>query len=171
MTLCALLISAALVLSYFERFLPLQLLIPLPGMKLGLANVVSLMALFFWGWKEAFVILILRCTLGAFFGGSISGLLFSLAGGILSMTVMGLCSRYSGWSVYGISVMGAAAHNVGQIGMAVLWMRSVSVVGYLPYLLIVSIFTGLGTGATCAGVFRILYRIGQVPEGKKERNV
>ena len=88
MTLCAILISMALVLSYIERFIPLQMFIPLPGIKLGLANIVTLMALFFLGEKSAFTILVLRCLLGSLFGGGISGLAFSMTGGLLSMTVM-----------------------------------------------------------------------------------
>ena len=162
LTLCALMISVALVLSYIERFIPLQLLIPLPGIKLGLANVVTLMALFFWGTKYAFVILILRCLLGAVFGGSVSGLLFSLTGGIFAMLIMSIVKQSRKISVYGVSILGAAAHNIGQIIIAVIFMNSIYVIGYLPYLLIVSILTGLMTGSICAGVFRILEKSGQV---------
>lgn len=156
MTLCAILISMALVLSYIERFIPLQMLVPLPGIKLGLANVVTLMALFFLGTKSAFAILILRCILGAVFGGGISGLAFSLTGGLLAMTIMCIFKHCKGISVYGVSVLGAAAHNIGQILVAVFLMNSVYVAGYLPYLLLVSVFTGMATGSVCAGVFRIL---------------
>lgn len=163
LTLCALMISVALVLSYIERFIPLQLLIPMPGIKLGLANIVTLMALFFWGAKYAFVILILRCLLGAVFGGSVSGLLFSLTGGVLAMIVMSASKHSSRISVYGVSILGAAAHNVGQIAIAVFLMNSIYVIGYLPYLLMVSIFTGMATGSVCAGVFGILKKSGQVP--------
>lgn len=156
MTLCAILVSMALVLSYIEHFIPLQMFIPMPGVKLGLANIVTLMALFFLGTKSAFIILILRCILGAVFGGGISGLAFSLTGGIFAMTIMCMFKHCRRISIYGVSVLGAAAHNIGQILVAVLFMESVYVVGYLPYLLLVSVFTGLATGSICAGVFRIL---------------
>lgn len=156
LTLCAILISMALVLSYIERFIPLQMVIPLPGIKLGLANVVTLMALFFLGKKDAFTILILRCILGSIFGGGISGLAFSMTGGLFSMIIMCIFKSFKGISIYGVSVLGAAAHNIGQILVAVLWMGSVYVIGYLPYLLIVSVFTGMATGSVCRGVFRIL---------------
>lgn len=155
-TLCGILISMALVLSYIERFFPLQLFIPLPGIKLGLANIVTLMALFFLGEKSAFTILILRCILGAVFGGGISGLFFSVIGGILAMVVMCIFKRCKRLSIYGISILGAAAHNIGQILVAIFLMESVFITGYLPYLLVVSVFTGLATGSVCAGVFRIL---------------
>ena len=164
LTLCALLIAVALVLSYMERFIPLQMLIPLPGIKLGLANIVTVMALYFFGAKQAFIILILRCILGSVFGGGISGLAFSLTGGLLAMTIMSISRRFRIFSVYGVSILGAAAHNVGQISVAVFLMNSVYVVGYLPYLLTVSVFTGMATGGACAGVFRALAASGQIPE-------
>ena len=164
LTICALLISMALVLSYMERFFPLQMLIPLPGIKLGLANIVTLMALYFFGEKQAFTILVLRCVLGSVFGGGISGLAFSLTGGLLAMTTMSIVRRMGFFSVYGVSVLGAAAHNIGQIFVAIFFINSIYVAGYLPYLLGVSVFTGLATGAACAGVFRALAAGGQIPE-------
>ena len=163
LTLCALLIAVALVLSYMERFFPLQMIIPLPGIKLGLANIVTVMALYYMGEKSAFTILILRCVLGAVFGGGISGLAFSLTGGLFAMTTMSLSKRLGCFSVYGVSILGAAAHNIGQICVAMFLMGSVYVVGYLPYLLAVSVFTGMATGGACAGVFKALAASGQIP--------
>ena len=162
------LIALALALSYTERFIPLQLVIPLPGVKLGLANIVTLMALFFLGTKCAFTILILRCILGSVFGGGISGLAFSLTGGVLAMTVMCICKNCQKISIYGVSMLGAAAHNIGQILVAVFLMGSVYVIGYLPYLLAVSVFTGLATGSICAGVFRVLKTNTQITQNEKE---
>ena len=164
MTLCAILISMALVLSYMEHFIPLQMFIPLPGVKLGLANVVTLMALFFLGTKSAFTILIIRCILGSVFGGGISGLAFSMTGGIFAMSVMCIFKRCKELSVFGVSILGAAFHNIGQILVAIMFMGSVYVVGYLPYLLLVSVFTGMATGSVCAGVFRILKTNSQVTQ-------
>lgn len=163
---CAILISLALVLSYMERFIPLQMVVALPGIKLGLANVVTLLALYFLGTGSAFTILILRCFLGSFFGGGLSALAFSLFGGVLALLMMTLARRIPIFSVYGVSVWGAAAHNLGQIMVAVVLMQSVYVAGYLPYLLVVSVFTGLATGSICSGVFRILSVTGQIPEGE-----
>lgn len=168
MTLCALLISMALVLSYMERFVPLQLLIPLPGIKLGLANIVTVIALYCFGKKQAFTILILRCFLGSVFGGGIFGMAFSMTGGLLAMLTMSITRRIGCFSVYGVSVFGAAAHNIGQICVAVVLMDSVYVTGYLPYLLAVSIATGMSTGAASAGVFRILTASGQI-HGKTDQ--
>lgn len=154
--LSAVLVSLALAFSYMERFIPLQMLIPLPGVKLGLANVVTLIALYLLGTKSAFAILILRCFLGSLFGGGITGFLFSITGGLLSMTVMALCKNAPLLSVYGVSILGAAAHNVGQILAAMVLMHSVYIGMYLSYLLLVALFTGFATGAACAGVLRIL---------------
>ena len=154
--LSAVLGSLALAFSYMERFIPLQMLIPLPGVKLGLANVVTLIALYLLGTKSAFAILILRCFLGSLFGGGITGFLFSITGGLLSMTVMALCKNAPLLSVYGVSILGAAAHNVGQILAAMVLMHSVYIGMYLSYLLVVALFTGFATGAACAGVLRIL---------------
>ena len=152
----AVLVALALALSYTERFIPLQLVIPLPGVKLGLANIVTLLALYWMGWKSAFSILILRCILGSLFGGGITGLMFSLTGGLIAMALMALCKKVPFFSVYGVSVLGAAAHNIGQILAAMVLMHSVYVAAYLPYLLLVALFTGTATGAACAGVLRVL---------------
>ena len=155
-TLCALLIALALALSYTERFIPLQMVVPLPGVKLGLANIVTLIALYLLGPKYAFGILIPRCIFGAVFGGGITGLMFSLTGGILAMAVMALSRKLPALSIYGVSILGAAAHNVGQILAAMVLMHSVYIGAYLPYLLIVALFTGFATGAAGAGVLRAL---------------
>ena len=151
----AILIALALALSYTERFIPLQLLIPLPGVKLGLANVVTLVSLYLLGWKRTLPIVLIRCVLGALFG-SLTGLLFSLTGGLLSLIVMALCKKTAVFSIYGISILGAAAHNIGQILAAMGLMMSVYVGAYLPYLLLIGIFTGFATGAACAGVLRAI---------------
>lgn len=154
LTLCALLIALALALSYTERFIPLQLVIPLPGVKLGLANIVTLIALYLMGSKYAFAILIPRCIFGAVFGGGITGLLFSMTGGFLAMLTMILARKLPIFSIYGVSILGAAAHNVGQILAAMVLMHSVYIGAYLPYLLGVALFTGFATGAAGAGILK-----------------
>lgn len=155
-SLCAIMIALALALSYTERFIPLQLLIPLPGIKLGLANIVTLVALYLLKTRHAFMILIPRCVLGAVFGGGITGLLFSLCGGLLAMGIMAAVRKIPALSIYGVSILGAAAHNIGQILAAMALLNSVYIGAYLPYLLITAIFTGLLTGGACAGVLRVL---------------
>ena len=156
LTLCAILIALAMALSYTERFIPLQMVIPLPGVKLGLANIVNLIALYLLGPKYAFAILIPRCMFGAVFGGGITGFAFSITGGILAMLTMILARKVPVFSIYGVSILGAAAHNVGQILAAMVLMNSHYIGAYLSYLLVVALFTGVATGAAGAGVLRAL---------------
>ena len=153
---CAVMIALALALSYAERFIPLQLVIPLPGIKLGLANVVTLVALYRLKGRYAFAILIPRCILGAVFGGGITGLFFSLTGGLLALATMLLAKKVPLFSVYGVSILGAAAHNIGQICAAMVLLRSVYVAAYLPWLLLVSVLTGILTGAAGVGILHAL---------------
>ena len=116
--LCAVLTALALGLSTLENLFPVSLVVPLPGVKLGLANIVTVFALYELGAAPALVILLARCSLGSLFAGNVSALLFSLLGGLTAMLVMiGLkhCRRLS---IYGVSIGGAAAHNVGQMAAA-----------------------------------------------------
>ena len=163
LALCAVLVALALGLSYLERFLPLQMAVPLPGVKLGLANIVTLMALYFLGTRPAVTILGLRCVLGSLFVGGLSALAFSLTGGLLALGTMTLARRIPALSVYGVSVLGAAAHNLGQICAAMVLLGSVYVISYLPFLLAVSVLTGLATGAASSASFRALLAAGQRP--------
>lgn len=158
LTRAALLSALALGLSYMERFIPLGLLVPLPGIKLGLANVVTLAALCTLGVRSAGAVLLCRCTLGAIFSGSLTALVFSLTGGLLALGVMILSLRLPFLSIYGVSVLGAAAHNVGQICAAMVIMKSVHVAAYLPVLLLTGVVCGLVTGALAAGTLQKLPR-------------
>jgi len=156
LSLCGVMISLALVLSYTEHFIPLQMVIPLPGIKLGLANIVTLIAIYLLDDKSVYGIVILRCLLSAVFGGGISGLLFSMTGGILSVTVMILMKKIPCFSIFGVSILGAAAHNMGQICAAMVLMQSVYIGTYLPYLLLAAVFTGYAIGAAASGVLRVV---------------
>ncbi|KAF5040687.1 Gx transporter family protein [Oscillibacter valericigenes] len=156
LTLCAVLTALALALSYVENFLPLSLAVPLPGVKLGLANIVTVFALYALGAGQAFLILIARCTLGALFAGNLNALLFSLFGGLSAMAVMALLSRSKHLSLYGVSIGGAAAHNCGQIAAAMLTLGNTAPLYYLPLLLGVSLFTGALTGFAAGLLFRAL---------------
>lgn len=151
----AVLVSLALGLSYTERLIPMQMAVPLPGIKLGLANIVTVTALYLLGARSALYILLLRCILGAMFGGGLYGLFFSLSGGILAWVVMAAARHCPLFSVYGVSILGAAAHSVGQILTAMGMLRSVYAAAYLPYLLIVSLFTGPTVGMLSAAVLRV----------------
>jgi len=155
LTLCALLTAMALALSYMEGFLPI---LPLPGAKLGLANIVTLFALYALGPAQAILILAARCILGAMFAGNLNALLFSLLGGFAALGTEILLKGCRKLSVYGVSVGGAAAHHCGQVAAAILTLGNSAPLGYLPLLLWVSLFTGAVTGLLAAMLFRALIR-------------
>ena len=161
LTTMAILTALALALSWIERMIPLALVIPLPGVKLGLANTVTLFALYQLNLPAALLILIARCLLTALFSGNMTGLAFSLTGGLISMLVMALARRSRHLSVYGVSVLGAAGHNCGQILVAMILMHSLYIWGYLPYLLLIGTACGVATGAVSAGVLRALRASGR----------
>ena len=155
LALCALFSALALALSWAESFLIVP--VPLPGVKLGLSNIVTLFALYTLGAPSAFAVLLVRCTLGAFFAGSISSLLFSLCGGMLALSLMTLLHK-TRLSIYGVSLAGAAAHNVGQVISAMLVLGSFAPVGYLPFLLLISLVTGALSGFLTTLVYRSVHR-------------
>ena len=160
LTLLAVLTAAAAAVSWMENQIPLQTLIPVPGLKLGLANVVSAFALYTMGLRAALLILPARCLLGALLGGNWTALLFSLSGGMLSVLVMAGARKSRLLSVYGVSALGAAAFNTAQIGIASWMMHSVAVWGYLPYLLLIGTACGLSTALALAGVLRAAEQAG-----------
>ena len=155
LTLCAVLTALALGLSYMENFIPLGLLIPLPGIKLGLANIVTIFALYALGPTQAMLILIARCTLGAVFAGNLNALLFSLMGGLSAMLVMISLSR-----LRRLSMGGAAAHNCGQVAAAMVTLGNAAPLAYLPVLLAVSLLSGTLTGYLAGLLFRALEQTG-----------
>ena len=158
LTTGAILAALALALSYVEGMFPLP--VPLPGFKLGLANIVTLFALYTLGAPSALAILLVRVLLGAMFAGNASALIYSLLGGFAAMAVMIALSRFPKLSVYGVSVGGAAAHNAGQVLAAMLTLGNAAPAAYLPLLLVVAVFSGALTGLICSlllgrGVFRL----------------
>ncbi len=158
LTLSGVLVAVALILSFMERFIPLIYFIPIPGLKLGLANIVTLFALFFLGSSQAVTITLLRCLLAAFMFGGMSSLLYSITGALTALLVMVLMRK--GYpkrlSLIGISIAGAAAHNTGQIAAASFMMKNTAVFAYLPVLLFASLFTGFLTALVSVNLFSII---------------
>ena len=148
MVILSLLVSQALVLHVIERMIPVP--IPVPGIKLGLANVISLFTIIIFGWKEAALVVFLRTILGSFFGGGVSSFLYSFAGGMISTIVMALLYKYfkKVFSIIAISVVGAVFHNIGQILIASMVVSNVNLFFYLPVLLISAVITGIFIGMT-----------------------
>lgn len=159
LALGAVLTALALGLSTIENLFPVTLFIPLPGVKLGLANIVTVFALYELGAVPALAILIARCLLGSLFAGNASALIFSLLGGLTAMLVMIGLKQLPKLSVFGVSIGGAAAHNIGQIAAAMITLGNTMVLGYLPFLLAVSLLTGTLTGFIAALLFRAMKHV------------
>lgn len=150
LTRCAVLTALALALSVAEGLVPLTILIPLPGLRLGLANLVTVYALAALGGGEAVLILLARCLLGALLGGNLTALAFSLAGGLLALALEWALLRWRRLSLFGVCMAGAAGHNTGQVLAAVAVMGSRAPLVYLPPLLLASVVTGAFTGWAAA---------------------
>jgi len=159
LALGAMLTALALGLSTMENMFPVTAVIPLPGVKLGLANIVTVFALYRLGSKQALSILIARCLLGSLFAGNFSALLYSLLGGIVAMLVMIGLKHLQRLSIFGVSIGGAAGHNIGQIAAACITLGNTAVLGYLPILLGVSLITGTITGLVSSLMFRAMQNI------------
>lgn len=135
------LIALAMVLSYVESTIPAFFAVP--GMKLGLTNIVVLLALYLKGPKSAVAINVLRILLVSFLFGNGMSLAYSLAGGLLSGTLMILLKQTGRFGVVTVSICGGIAHNIGQIIVAMIVMETSALAWYL----LVLWFTGLATGA------------------------
>ena len=147
LTRCAVLTALALAISVCEGLVPLSVLIPLPGLRLGLANLVTVYALCRLSGREALGILVSRCLLGAVVGGNLTALAFSLTGGLLALGTMWVLLHVPGLSLFGVCIAGAAAHNTGQILAAMGVLASPAIAVYLAPLLAASVLTGAVTGA------------------------
>ena len=145
LTVMALLCAIALTIFMIEAQIPP--LVPVPGVKLGLSNIVTVFAVFVLGPLEAAVILFGRIFLGAVFAGNFSSILYSASGGLLAILVtIGLRRILSTRQLWVAGCLGAVAHSVGQMTAAVLVMGTVSIAVYLPIMIICSIVTGIFTG-------------------------
>ncbi len=143
-----LLVSMGLILHFVENMIPMTAVVP--GAKLGLANIVSLMGLVLFGFQGGFLILLLRILLGSLLAGTFMTINFylSITGGLLGFLAM-VFSFYllrERLSLVGISIMGAAFHNLGQITTAYIIINNPGIFYYLPYLILLAVPTGIGVG-------------------------
>ncbi len=146
--LLALLVAMASSLHVVESQLPIP--VPVPGVKLGLANIISLLAILLLGWQDAVYVAVARVVIGSLFSGSLLGPAFfmSMGGALASIFIMVyICKKYKGvFSLAGVSLFGAAVHNTTQVILAAILVHSLGLLWYLPYLLIFAVPTGLFTG-------------------------
>lgn len=146
------LIALAFVFSYVEAMIPLP--VPVPGMKLGLANLVTIVALYTVGLKGTIAVSLVRIVLVGFTFGNLFSMAYSLAGGILSLLIM-IGARKSNWfGMAGVSILGGVFHNVGQLGVAALVTKTTGVFIYLPVLLVAGVIAGAAIGWLAGLVIR-----------------
>ena len=149
--------ALALIFSYVESLIPIQL--GIPGVKLGLANLIIVIALYKMRLSEVFLLSIVRILLSGFLFGNYFSILYSLAGGLLSLAVMALLKKAGDFSVMGISMAGGVFHNVGQLVVAMMVVETFSVGYYLPVLLVAGLVTGFLIGVAAGEMLKRLLNI------------
>ena len=159
---CAMLTALAMIFGYVEVLIPFNF--GIPGVKLGLANLVIVLALYILPVYQAFVIQLMRIVLVSFLFGSLSMLLYSLAGGMLSFLVMfllkrGNMKRGDGFSITGVSIAGGVSHNIGQLIVAALVVQNLKIAFYFPALMIAGLVTGCLIGMLAYRIKPVLDKI------------
>ena len=152
----AMLVALAMIFSYVESLMPINF--GIPGMKLGVANLVTVTGLYFLELPEVFLVVVMRILLIGFLFGNGMSIIYSLAGGILSFLVMALMKRLKGFSVAGVSIAGGVSHNIGQIIVASIVVENLKLVYYLPALLIAGTVTGFVMGMISKKLLPIVKR-------------
>ena len=142
--LCGVLTALAMIFSYIESVIPVP--IPVPGIKLGVANIAVITILYVLGVKEAIVINLLRIVLTSLLFGNVNSFLFSISGAALSLTIMIIMKKLDFFSCIVVSLCGGVMNNIGQIIAAVFIMGSEAIVFYLPVLIVSGVFTGVVIG-------------------------
>ena len=154
LALLGLFLALALILSYVEILLPMNF--GIPGIKLGLANAVVLLALYLVGTKAAFLLSVSRIALSALLFGTLFSFLYSLLGGLLSFLVMVLLKKTKKLHIVTVSVFGGISHNLGQLIVAYFFVSNVNLFYYLPVLLLAGALTGAVIGVISAELMRRL---------------
>lgn len=143
-------ISLALILSYVEMLIPIQ--IGIPGVKIGLANLVIIVTLYCANGKKALLVSVFRVILAGFLFSNMYSVLYSLSGGIMSLLFMILVKRLKGFSVIGVSIVGGVIHNMAQIIVAMFIVENIGVITYVPMLLISGTITGMLVGIIASSI-------------------
>lgn len=136
--------AVALICSYIETLIPIRF--GVPGIKLGLANLVVLLVLYTMRAKDAFLVSVLRILLAGFLFGNLFGILYSLSGGLLSFFVMWLLKKTKLLKCISVSVAGGISHNIGQLLLAAVIVENYNILFYMPVLLIAGLVTGFVIG-------------------------
>ena len=149
--------ALALIFSYVETLIPINF--GIPGVKLGLANLIIVIALYKMNTKEAYMLSVVRVLLSGFIFVNYFSIIYSLAGGLLSLTVMAILKKREGFSVMGVSMAGGVFHNIGQLIVAMIVVETFSVSYYMPVLLIAGLVTGFIIGLVADAMLKRLVNI------------
>ncbi len=150
-------VTLAMVLSFVESQIPVFTTIP--GMKVGLPNLVLVFLLYRVGWKETVIVSVIRVGLVALLFGNLQSLIFSVSGAVLSLTGMILLKKTKLFSPIAVSVAGGVLHNVGQILAACLWTQTAQIAYYLPALLVSGVCAGIVIGLVAGLLLKRLERV------------
>lgn len=154
MAVLSFLLAVAVVLGYIEVLFPFNF--GIPGIKIGLANVVSLFILYQYRYRDALVVGILRILIIGFLFGNLFMIIYSLSGLLLSITLMIFLKKSSIFSIIGVSVAGAISHNIGQLIVAFFVVRTMGILTfYVPVLLVAGVIAGLCTGIITTTLMKI----------------
>ena len=138
-TYLSLLTAIAIILGYIESLIPFSFSVP--GSKIGLANIISIITLYYYGFKETLIVSLLRCLIIAIAFTNLYMFLYSISGAALSILVMYLLKQTKSFSILIISITGAICHNLGQLVIAIIFL-GFNIIYYLPYLIIIAFITG-----------------------------
>lgn len=159
-------VSVSLVLSYIEAIIPINL--PVPGMKLGLANIVIIWVLYSMGIKAAAIVSLVRVLLAGFMFGNMYSIIFSMAGALLSLITMYFLKRIKAFSIIGVSIAGGVMHNAGQIIVSMIVLENVRMAYYFPALIISGVVAGIAIGLLGGILYRKIKILPQnTDRGKK----
>ena len=158
MIFISLLVSVGLALSVLEKAIPIP--IAMPGARLGLSNMVVLVTIIIFGFKDGIKVAMLKSVVLMLVTGSVSSFIYSFSGAVLSSMAMYISYRYFSkfFSLIGVSIMGALAHNFAQVSVASLILQNLRIYTYLPFLMIMSLFTGYFVGLSSKLIIKNLRR-------------
>lgn len=151
LALSAMLAALAMIFSYVEALVPLP--VPIPGIKLGIANLVIVIAIYKLGFRYAFTINCVRIVIAGLLFSGVFGMIYSFAGGILSIVIMYLLHRTGWFSMVGVSMAGGVAHNLGQLITASLIVENVRMMSYFSILLFSGLISGILIGVLASLIY------------------
>ena len=147
-------VAIAMVFSYLESMIPVN--IAIPGIKLGLANMVTIVVMYRLRIADAWIVSLVRVVLSSLLFGNMAIMIYSMAGAVLSLLVMSICRKNDLFGLLGTSILGGVSHNAGQIVMAAFLMKSGNIMFYIPVLCISGTIAGVCIGLAGAVLVRKL---------------